>query len=322
MEERLAIGVDLGGTKIAFCLIDSKGTVLASHQVATGVPDGEAAVLDRMAGGIQTMLAQAQRPVAGIGIGSPGHINSELGVVHNAVNLNWIDVPVRTALQQRLGDKLPIWLQKDTNAALLGELYFGAARGYQDVVLVAPGTGLGAGAVSSGHLVLGFQKFATDIGHLAVDPKGRLCGCGQRGCTEMYISGLGVLAGVREHRLEFPDSALAKLEKPTTANVLEAARNGDALALAVLNEAADWLGLIFMYCGVILNPALFVLGGGLGLAAADFLLERAKTVFRQRTLPPIHEGVEIRLAQVPSSSTGAACLVWHGLGLSEADLAR
>ncbi len=319
---RYSIGVDLGGTKIAFCLIDIQGTVHQSHQVPTGVSEGEAAVLNRIASGIQTLIDHAETHhlgrVAGIGIGSPGHIDPDKGYVQNAVNLNWAAVPVRDSLKQRLGTELPIYLQKDTNAALLGELYFGAAQGQKDAVLIAAGTGLGVGVISAGQIILGAHHFATDIGHLAVDPQGRLCGCGHRGCIEMYLSGIGVLAGLREHRAAFPHSPLAQREQPTTAELLQAARVGDPLARAVLDEAADWLGLTMMYCGVVLNPGVFILGGGLGLAAAEFLVDRAVQVFRARSLPPIHEGVELRLAQLASNAIGGACLVWHGLGLSSA----
>jgi len=323
MDNPLAIGVDLGGTKIAFCLIDRQGNVLAAHQVATGVNEGDQAVLDRMADGIRTVLVQASAGnVLGIGIGSPGQVDPTAGTVSNAVNLNWEVVLLRAGLQKRLGTNLPIFLQKDTNATLLGELYYGAARNCRDVVLVAVGTGLGVGVITSGQIVVGARHDATDIGHLAIDPQGRLCACGQRGCTEMYVSGVGLLAGIREHCNAYPESPLAQQDavSPSTADILSAARAGDPLAQIVLDEAADWLGLIFMYCGVILNPAMFILGGGLGLAAADLLLERAKRVFRARSSLRIHEGVDFRLAQLTSNAIGGACLVWHELGLSSAKI--
>src|SRR5438034_10221248 len=140
MGDRLAIGVDLGGTKIAFVLIDEHGRILADYHLPTGVADGPAAVIDRIGQGIQFLLARARQPVAGIGMGSPGHLNPTTGIVHNAVNLRWNDVPLCTEVRQRLDLDLPIWLQKDTNAAVLGEMYYGAGRGFKDIVLVAIGT--------------------------------------------------------------------------------------------------------------------------------------------------------------------------------------
>lgn len=313
VSNRLAIGVDLGGTKIAFVLIDESGVVRATHQIATGVADGPGAVIDRMAIGIRAIQTQADAPVAGIGIGSPGHINPSSGVVHAATNLVWVDVPLLDELRTRLGSDLPILLQKDTNAAVLGEMYFGVARGYQDVVLVAVGTGLGVGAVSAGQIVIGANYFATDVGHLSLNPTGRLCACGLYGCIEMYLSGNGLLAGIKEHRAQYPNSALAASDTPSTAAILTAARDGDPLANAVMAEAAQWLGIVFSYCGVLLNPALIVVGGGLGLAAADLLLVPAEQEFHRRVLPPIYEKLQIVPSQITNSAIGAACLVWHAL---------
>jgi glucokinase len=313
MTERLAIGVDLGGTKIAFVLIDEQGNVLADYSLPTGGADGATAVIDRIGQGVHFLLERAEQPVAGIGIGSPGHLNPVTGIVHAAVNLNWRDVPLCAGVRQRLGVDLPIWLQKDTNAAVLGELYYGAARGFKDIVLVAIGTGLGVGVIVDGRLLMGATHFATDVGHLSLDPAGRLCGCGLRGCIEMYVSGNGLLAGMREHRSEYPDSPLAQADGTSTAAILQAARNGDPLARVVLDEAADWLAKIFMCCGVILNPALIVVGGGLGHAAADLLLERAAREFRRSVQTDISDNVRIVQSQIQVSAIGAACLVWEAL---------
>jgi len=313
MEHPLALGVDLGGTKIAFTLIDKQGNVLANHQQLTRVADGYKAVSERMAVGINRLLEQARQPVAGIGIGAPGRLNLVTGNIQDATNLGWGDVPLVEDLRQRINIDLPIWLQKDTNAAVLGETYYGAARGCKDVVLVAIGTGLGVGAIVDGRILSGANTHAADIGHLALDPSGRQCTCGLRGCTEAYISGNGLVAGLREHRVDYPESPLAHEATPSTVAILEAALQGDSLAQHVLGEAADWLGKIFIYCGVILNPALFVISGGLGLAAADLLLERAEREFRRNVLPPISEKVQIVRSVVTNSAIGAACLVWDAL---------
>lgn len=313
MASQLAIGVDIGGTKIAFVLIDEQGTVLETHYELTRVSEGVEAALDRIADGIRYLLDKAPQPVAGIGIGSPGFINPQTGTVYYAVNLDWHNVPLIAAIQERLPVQLSIWLQKDTNAAVLGEMYYGAARGYKDVVLVSIGTGLGMGAVVDGHIVVGADYYATDIGHLVLAPGGRLCNCGLHGCIEMYISGNGLLAGVREHRVAYPQSLLARTDGPSTASILQAARDGDPLAQIVIDEAADWLGKIFIVCGAMLNPAIFVLGGGLGLAAADLLLERAEREFRHNVNRTIYENLQIVLSQITVSAIGAACLVWQGL---------
>lgn len=311
MQNSLAIGIDIGGTKIATVLIDEAGTVLASHHSPTNAAEGFPAVIDRIMESIHYLQAQATQPIAGIGIGCPGHLNPNTGVVKNAVNLAWVEVPLVASIQQRLEQDWPVYLQKDTNAAALGEYYFGAARGCTDFMYIAPGTGLGAGAMVNGQLVIGANFYATDIGHLAPNPTGRLCACGLRGCVETYISGNGLKAGIAEHRTRFPQSPLAQSQEVTTAAILQAARDGDELAVTVMNEAADWLGLLFAYGGAMFNPELFILGGGLGLAAADLLLERATREFQRRVLPIVYEKAQILLSQVTDSAVGAASLVWY-----------
>src|SRR5260221_8462648 len=133
-------------------------------------------------------------------------------------------------------------MQKDTNAALLGELYYGAARGHKDVVLVAIGTGLGVGAAVDGRLIVGANYHATDIGHLTLDHAGRQCSCGLRGCIEMYVSGVGLFAGGCEHRANYPHSPLANAHDLSTTAILQAARGGDPLARRGLGETTPRAG--------------------------------------------------------------------------------
>jgi glucokinase len=306
-----AIGVDIGGTKIAFALVRDDGQVTATHQLATGAADGVGAVIDRIAQGVEVLLARAGGPVDGIGMGCPGLVNPTDGIVHAAVNLHWVDVLLCAELRRRLSVDVPLVLHKDTNAGALGELYFGAARGCRDFVYIAIGTGLGAGAVTGGQLILGANYFATDIGHISLDPEGRLCSCGLHGCIERYLSGLGLAAGVREHRGRYPQSSLAQVEEPATSAILDAARDGDPLAGLVIQEAGEWLGKMLAYCGVMLNPALVVIGGGLGHAMLDLIQARAEHEFHRRVLKPIYEHVRIVPSQIASSAVGAASLVWH-----------
>lgn len=311
MSDRLAVGVDVGGTKIALALVGTQGQTLAAHRLATRPKDGVGVVIDRIAHGIDTLLAQTDHPVDGIGIGSPGYVNPVEGIVHSAVNLHWTDVPLSSELHARLAADLPIWLDNDANAAALGEMYFGAARGCRDFVYISVGTGLGGAAIIDGKVLIGSDACAMDIGHMPLEPDGRLCACGQRGCPEAYISGGGLLAGVRENAARYPDSPLACNPELSTTDVLNAAQAGDSLALAVLDEAARWLGRVMACCATIFNPALFVLDGGLGHAAADFLIDTAWQELNRRTLPAVRDRLRIVCAEVNNSAIGAACLVWH-----------
>lgn len=190
----LAIGVDVGATKIAAALVTSGGQVLQARQVRT-VPDrGRQAVLDSIAALVEALRAQAPAPPLGAGIGTPGRVDAEAGIVHNAVNLGWDEVHLVAEIRARLAVALPVWVQKDANASALGEYYFGAAAGCQDFVYLSVGSGLGGGVLTGGKLVTGANWNAAELGHLSLDPNGQLCACGGRGCAETVISGPGLLA--------------------------------------------------------------------------------------------------------------------------------
>jgi glucokinase len=324
VNERLAVGVDIGGTKIAFALVNEQGETVASEQLPTLPAEGSDAVINRLAVGIHLLLEKAQLPVAGIGVGCPGMVDPTTGMSYHAVNLGWKLVPLRDELRQRLGDGLPIWMHNDVKAGAIGERYFGAARGCDDFIYLAIGTGLGGAAVSGGRLIRGDNFFPMDVGHLSFNPEGRLCGCGQHGCVEMYASGNGLVAGVREHQDRFPDSPLSGRNPLTTSDILQAAEAGDTLALAVLDEAALHLGMLLASSVAVLNPARLIIGGGLGAATFRWLLAGAQREMWRRVLPPLYEKLQIVQSQVSSSAVGAACLVWDGLSsaLDSADGAR
>lgn len=307
---RLAVGVDIGGTKIAFALVSREGDVLAENRLPTLPKEGAPAVLDRIAAGIRDLLAQAGRPVDGIGIGCPGYVNPHTGICHRAVNLDWTDVPLRDDLLRRLALDLPVAVHRDTNAGAVGEWMFGAGRGQSDFVYAAIGTGMGFGAVTGGRLLLGRGFQAMEFGHVSFDPHGRLCRCGLRGCAEAYVSGVGLLAGYHEHRADFPASPLALMADVTAGDILFAAGRGDALALCLLDEASDRLAAALACCVGMTDPGLFIIGGGLGLALYDRLMPGLEERVRARTLPVTHGHLRFARSQVTSSAAGAAALVW------------
>jgi glucokinase len=312
MPTRLSIGVDIGATKIAFLLMTRQGEILAERCEFTYVSGGPDAILGRVAEGILYLRSLTDIPVDGVGIGCPGTVNPYSGVVLSAANLGWRGVALRHEIQERLPDKrLPIWIQNDVNATALGEMMFGAARGCEDFVYIAIGTGLGAGAIASGTLVEGAHSQAMEVGHLSFGPDGRRCGCGRRGCPEMYASGMGFTAGFKEHRVEWPGSGLSQFEEPSTAEILHAARLNDPFALYLVEEAIIRLAPILLACVRLLNPALFVLGGGIGLAAFDLFstgLQQRIATFTEETHEPAPRLVRSGLA---NSAIGAACLSWY-----------
>lgn len=306
----LAVGIDVGATKIAAALVNREGAVLQAQQRPTAPGRGSEAVLDDVAALARQLLRAAPGAVAGIGIGTPGQVNSEAGVVRNAVNLGWEEVPLVAAVQARLGEGPPVWVQKDANAAALGEYIFGAAQGYDDFVYLSVGSGLGGGIVAGGRLVTGANWNAAEVGHLVLDPSGWRCACGHHGCAETVVSGPGLAQLVQLYREEgrYQTALPAGAESE---QILAAATRADALAQAALAHVGGWLGQIMAACVALLNPGLIVIGGGLGLAAFDWLVPAARAELRRRVLPASVRALQIERSEVESSAVGAASLVWY-----------
>jgi glucokinase len=311
VEMQYAIGIDLGATKIASVLLSHSGEVLKSSQISTRAEEGPLAVLERVAEQILNLARQSPGAIAGVGIGSPGKVDSNRGVVFNAVNLGWTEVDLTGEITRRIQQSLPVWIQKDANLSALGEYYFGACQGLQDFVYLGIGSGLGAGIISSGRLITGSDWYAADVGHLSIDPEGPSCVCGGRGCAETVASGPGLVRVTYQMLSEFPESKLFDRVELTPTDVLAAAHEGDALALQALAEVGRVLGIIMSACSVILNPLRFVLGGGLGLAGFEFIVPAALHELSRRTIPESRSLLEILPSQVDSPAIGAACLVWY-----------
>jgi glucokinase len=272
------------------------------------------AVFDRVADQIQQLSHQSPGAIAGVGIGCPGKVDSDQGKVYNAINLGWAEVNLVQEISARIEERYPVWIQKDANLSALGEVYFGAGKGLQDFIYLGVGSGLGAGIVSRGRLIVGGDWYAADVGHLSVDPDGPLCVCGSRGCAEITASGPGLVRVALQKLGTFPGkSLLANKIDLTPADVLAAAREGDSLALQALAEVGRVLGIIMSACTAILNPCRFVIGGGLGLAGFNFILPAAEEELFRRTIPESRSLLDIVPSQVGSPAIGAACLVWYAL---------
>jgi glucokinase len=311
MSDSLAVGIDLGATKIAGALITRTGEVLATEQIETNASAGFEAVVDRLAESIEMMQEVARGSIAGIGIGTPGQVDLNTGVVKDAVNLGWQTVSLASSVKARVKREVPIWIQKDTNASALGEYVCGAARDCSDFVYLSLGSGLGSAAMANGRLVNGATN-GSDLGHWVIDPiEGRLCSCGLRGCAETVVSGPGLLMILRDLWQAQPDrSGWANQSDVTTSAVIEAAQTGDPSAHAALAKAAEWLGIVMAACVSVLNPLQIVLGGGLGLAAFDWLAPGAERELQRRVLPKGYAHLKIVRSELASSAIGAACLVW------------
>jgi|SRR5687768_2208559 len=315
--ENFAIGIDIGATKIASVILSETGESVDTSQMLTLPDEGMKAVFDKVAEQILDLERQKPGAVVGVGIGSPGRVDSSRGIVYDAVNLGWKEVNLIEEISSRLSrlaNAVPIWIQKDTNLNALGEYYFGACQDCKDFIYIGVGSGLGAGIISNGQLITGSDWYAADVGHLSIDPDGSLCVCGGRGCAELVASGPGLVRVTKQMLADASaKSILSDQVELTPADVLAAAGEGDTVALNALTEVGRVLGIVMSACTVILNPARFVIGGGLGSAGFDFILPTIREEISRRTIPNHRSQMDITQSRVESPAVGAACLVWYAL---------
>lgn len=308
----IAIGVDVGATKIASAAVTPEGKVVAARQTRTDAGQGPDAVIARMVTEIEALASARNETVIGVGIGVPGLVNPGEGLVIRAVNMGWQEVPLRSQVQERLGMRVPVYVENDLRTAARGEAMFGAGRGVKDFVLMTLGSGLGSAAMVDGRVVHGARFFASEAGHLALDVNGRRCKCGLKGCAETVLSGPGLIAETREILRAGIASTLQDRDTLTPQDILYAARQEDAAALAAMDKLGEWLGIVMATASVWLNPARFIIGGGLGLAAFDLIARRALAEYGVRALAASEDGAELVRSQVESSAVGAAALVLAG----------
>ena len=295
----LAIGVDVGGTKVAAGLVDEAGTILARTRRPT--PSTSPDDVERTIASVVGELRAGREDVVAVGIGAAGFIDSSRSTVLFAPNLAWRDEPLRADVSALIG--LPVVVENDANAAAWGEHRFGAGQGEDDLVCVTVGTGIGGGIVLDGRLYRGRYGVGAEFGHMQVVPDGRRCGCGQRGCWEQYCSGRALLHEAREiadvqkaygrRLLELGGGRPEGIEAP---EVTTAAREGDPAALDCFAEVGRWLGQGLADLASALDPGVFVVGGGVA-DAGELLLGPARAVFAERlTGGAFRPHAEIRLA--------------------------
>lgn len=304
---QFAIGVDVGGTKIAFALVDQQGNIHQSLRRPTQAESGADAVMAAVVQGIEHLRAASPgADIAGVGIGCPGHVDSAGGVVRYAVNLNWDEVPLRDGIVARLAVPLPVFIENDVRAAALGEMRYGVARGVRDLAYLALGTGLGAAAVVDGRLLRGANSFAMEAGQITRLPEWPF---GAEVVTlEHILSGPGLVMLARWLRPQYPDNHLP--EAATTYDVIDMAGAGDPLALAAVQMQGEWLGRAAVWITSILNPELLIIGGGAGQAASQWLLPAVESAIRVHCSPPLIATIQVKCSALNDPSLGAASLVW------------
>ncbi|MCL2782016.1 MAG: ROK family glucokinase [Actinomycetia bacterium] len=276
----LAIGVDIGGTKIAAGVVDEAGAIVDTTRRPT--PSTDVAETERVIADAVAEL-RSRHEVVAVGVGAAGWIANDLATVLFSPHLAWRDEPLRAALADRIG--VPVTVENDANAAAWAEHRFGAARGADVVVAVTLGTGIGGGLVAHGSLYRGAHGVGGEFGHMTVVPDGRRCACGNRGCWEMYASGTALARDARELAEASPVAAHRMLalvgddpDRLTGPVVTQAARDGDPAALGICAAMGRWLGLGLANLAAVIDPTVFVIGGGL-CAAGDLLLAPARDAF-------------------------------------------
>jgi len=296
----LAIGVDIGGTKVAAGVVDDEGNVI--DLIRRPTPGHNVAETEDVIAEVVAELS-ARHEVIAVGIGAAGWIAADRATVLFSPHLAWRNEPLRDALAEAIG--VPVVVENDANAAAWAEYRFGAARDARIAVMVTLGTGIGGGLVVSGVLYRGAFGVGCEYGHMTVVPDGRRCACGNRGCWEMYASGtalardareLAAIAPVSAHRLMLlADGDPDRLTGPL---VTQAAREGDPAAVEIYTAMGRWLGRGLANLAAVIDPTMFVIGGGVS-EAGDLLLVPAQQAFVEgltgRGFRPV---ADIRLAEL------------------------
>lgn len=261
-------GVDIGGTTVKLGLFRTDGELLEKWEIPTRKENDGSQILPDVAASIKEKIAEkaiAADDVQGIGVGVPGPVTPE-GIVRKCVNLGWGVFNVEGALSELTG--YPVKAGNDANVAALGELWQGAGKGAKNIVMVTLGTGIGGGVIIDGHIVAGAAGAGGEIGHLPVNDEETLtCGCGKKGCLEQYASATGVVT-LTKRALEASDqpSSLRELSEITAKDLFDAAKAEDALALEVLEQFGSILGKGLATIACVVNPEMFVIGGGVSKA--------------------------------------------------------
>jgi glucokinase len=287
MEKDLVIGIDIGGTNTVIGIVDRNGSCLYENCIKTASYQGAEAYVEALAKEILKLEKKTDQgsKIIGIGVGAPNG-NFFTGSIEFAPNLNWKGiVPLASMIGQKINH--PVVLTNDANAAAIGEMVFGSAKGMKDFIVITLGTGVGSGIVVNGKLVYGHDGFAGEIGHTTVDPEGRICGCGKKGCLETYCSSKGIVTTVIEILKNTEKQSILRKYSNTELNSLhiyEAAREKDAVAIEAFEFTGKILGMKLADAVAHTSPEAIILFGGLSLAG-DYIFDPVKKYMDYFLLP-------------------------------------
>ncbi|HOV35305.1 MAG: ROK family protein [Dysgonomonadaceae bacterium] len=318
MDKPYVVGIDVGGTNTVVGIVDKRGQILKGGSIKTAKHVNVEDYLDELTELINDLISETttKDQIKGIGAGTPNG-NYFTGSIEFAPNLPWKGViPFAQMLEDRTG--IPVALTNDANAAAIGEMTYGAARGMKDFIVITLGTGVGSGIVVNGQLVYGHDGFAGELGHVIMRRNnGRLCGCGRTGCLEAYASATGVARTAREYLEIRPDAKTLlrniPVEDITSKDVAEAANAGDELAKEIFHYTGSMLGEAFADFVAFSSPEAIILFGGLS-KAGDLIMDPIHESMERNLLPIFRNKVKLLFSELKESDAavlGASALGWE-----------
>lgn len=318
MKRQVALGIDIGGTNTTFGFIDREGNYIADGNIETQKHEDINDYLKELYLEIEKVLdpLRNELDLIGIGIGAPNG-NYYKGSIEFAPNLRWHDVIPLCDMIKEYYPQLPVYLTNDANAAAIGEMIYGGAKGMKNFIMVTLGTGLGSGFVANGQLIYGSDGFAGELGHVIVSPNGRQCGCGRNGCLETYVSATGVkrTAYKMMAKYNYPSELrTVPFNEMTAKMVSEAAQKGDMIAINTFKYTGKMLGEALANAVAITSPEAIFLFGGLA-KAGNLLFEPTKDHMEMNLLKIFSNKVKLLPSQLDKNAAiyGASALVWSEL---------
>ncbi len=318
MDKPYVVGIDVGGTNTVVGIVDKRGQILTNGSIKTAKHAQVEDYLDELTALINNLIAEVttKDQIKGIGAGTPNG-NYFTGSIEFAPNLPWKGViPFAQMLEDRVG--VPVALTNDANAAAIGEMTYGAARGMKDFIVITLGTGVGSGIVVNGQMVYGHDGFAGELGHVIVRRhNGRMCGCGRTGCLEAYSSATGVARTAREYLEMRPETQTRlrniPIEDITSKDVFDAAMNGDEMAKEIFKFTGEMLGEAFADFVAFSSPEAIILFGGLA-KAGDLIMDPIKETMEKNLLNIFKNKVKLMFSELKESDAavlGASALGWE-----------
>lgn len=300
MNKQVVAGIDIGGTKIALALESHESERIAADRLPTQVEIGPGRILENVSNRLEKMLFETGSKLAAIGVGCPGPIDIERGLVLSPTNLpGWVKFPLVKTLEERFG--VPVIFDNDANAAALGEYYYGAGRGFTDIFYVTISTGIGGAIILDGQIHHGVYASAGEIGHTVVKPNGLRCRCGVDGCLETIASGLSIARRMKEKLAETNGKFNENPTEITAETVVEAVKKGNQMAREIWEETVRYLGIGIGNAMTLIAPQAVIIGGGVSSAGELLLDPLRREIGKNISMLPI-EKVKILKASLKSES--------------------